>query len=524
MSTDRSNEGNSTGHPDDLERQAITAYLAGDEEASQELWERGQREHLRAKDLERAARCVFWLVLDLFNRGEWARGGGWLARGLHLLESAPDSPAAGLLSVLVSRQSLKHGDIDAAANAARRGVDVACRSEDPDLAVFSRLAFAQVQARRGQFTEAAALFDEIMVAVTVDHVSPIAVGVVYCAVIDGCHALFDLGRAREWTTALSRWSSAQPTMVPFKGTCLVHRSEIMRFSGAWPEALAEAQRATDWSGDHKNSFKYPAGAASYELAEIHRLRGDWLAAEAAYRRASEHGQMPEPGLTLAQFAQGKLEPAAASIRRLLSERQPAVMRASILHAAVEILVATGDVPTARAAADELVRLTDRYYAPPSRALAAHGIGAVCLAEGDARAAVRGLRESWTLWQEMEAPYEAARVRVVLGQACRQLGDDAAAELELDAARRVFERLAAVPDVARVDALRQRSRGDRGHVLTARELQVIGLVAKGKTNRAIAQRLSISERTVDRHVSNILLKLELPSRSAATAYAYEHHLI
>jgi len=384
--------------------------------------------------------------------------------------------------------------------------------------------FAQVQARRGQFTEAAALFDEIMVAVTVDKVSPIAVGVVYCAVIDGCHALFDLGRAREWTAELSRWSLTHPTVIAFKGKCLVLRSEIMRLSGAWSDALAEAQRAADWSGEHETSFKYPAGAAFYELGEIHRLRGDWTAAEEAYRRAGEHARMPEPGLTLARFAQGKLETAAASIRRLLSERQSPVMRASILHAAVEILVVTGDVPLARTAADELVRLTEQYYAPPSHALAAHALGAVGLAEGDAPAAVRSLRESWTLWQELEAPYEAARVRVVLSQACRQLGDAAAAELELDAARSVFERLSAVPDVARVDALRQRSRGDRGHVLTARELEVIALVAKGKTNRAIAQRLSISERTVDRHVSNILLKLALPSRSAATAYAYEHDLI
>ena len=510
--------------PVDLEREAIATYLAGGEEVSAELWERAQIEWEHANDLERAARCVFWLVLDLFNRGEWARGGGWLSRGLHLLESTPNCPAAGLLSALVSRQSLKRGDVDAAANAARHSVDIARAYGDPDLAVFSRLVFAQVQARRGHFTEAAALFDEIMVAVTVDQVSPIAVGVVYCAVIDGCHALFDLGRAREWTAALSRWSASQPTVVAFQGKCLVLRAEIMRFSGAWPEALIEARRAADWSGDHKSSFKYPAGAAFYELAEIHRLRGDWAAAEAAYRRASDHGQMPEPGLTLAQFAQGKTDIAAASIRRLLSERQSTVMRASILHAAVEILIARGDLPSARAAADELARLTEHYYAQPARGLAAHALGAVCLAEGDARAAVRSLRESWTLWQELEAPYEAARVRVVLGQACWKLGDDAAAELELDAARRVFERLSAMPDVARVDALRQRSRGDRGHVLTARELEVIGLIAKGKTNRAIAQRLAISERTVDRHVSNILLKLELPSRSAATAYAYEHGLI
>jgi ATP/maltotriose-dependent transcriptional regulator MalT len=523
MSTDRSNEAGFADRADDLEHQAIAAYLAGDEQVSEDLWERAQRELLSARDSEHAARCIFWLVLDLFNRGEWARGSGWLSRGLHMVDATPDSSAAGLLSALVSRQCLKQGDIDAAARAARRSTDVARRVEDPDLAVFSRLAFAQVQARRGQFSDAAGLFDEIMVAVTVDHVSPIAVGVVYCAVIDGCRALFDLGRAREWTTALSRWSLAQPGMVAFKGKCLVHRCEIMRFSGAWSEALAEAQRAADWSGEHKNSFKYPAGASFYELAEIHRLRGDWSAAEAAYRRASECGQVPEPGLTLAQFAQNKHEAAAASIRRLLSERQPSVMRASVLRAAVEIFVTTGDVPSARAAADELARLTEQYYAPPSRALAADAEGAVCLAEGDAQAAVRSLREAWTLWQELEAPYEAARVRVVLSEACRKLGDEASAQLELDAARAVFERLSAAPDLARVDALRQH-RAEHGSVLTARELQVIGLVAKGETNRAIAQRLSISERTVDRHVSNILLKLELPSRSAATAYAYEHHLI
>jgi len=112
----------------------------------------------------------------------------------------------------------------------------------------------------------------------------------------------------------------------------------------------------------------------------------------------------------------------------------------------------------------------------------------------------------------------------LSRACRELNDGAAAELELDAARRVFERLSAEPDVRLVDAMRQRGIGPRERMLSARERQVIELVAEGKTNRAIAEELSISERTVDRHVSNILLKLELPSRSAATAYAYQHHLI
>jgi ATP/maltotriose-dependent transcriptional regulator MalT len=509
---------------DDLERRATATYLTGTDAASEELWIRAHRESLRARDLPRAARCIFWLVLDLFNRGEWARGNGWLARGLHLLEPAQDSAALGLLWVLTSRHCLKQGDTDAAAQAAMRAVDLCSQFDDLELTVFSRLALALVQARRGQCTEAASLFDEIMVAVTVDNVSPIAVGVVYCAVIDACRSLFDRSRAQEWTVAFGRWCSTQPNLVAFRGQCLVHRSEIMRLSGAWSEALVEAEQACAWSDAHPNSFKYPAGAAFYELAEIHRLRGDWPAAEAAYRRASEHGQPPEPGLALLWLAQGKTEIAEATIRRLLNEQQNGVLRAAVLYAAVEILTASGDPTAARAAADELTRMTQQFNAPALRALAAHATGAVCLVEGDMQAALTELREAWMLWQELEAPYEAARVRVLLGQVYQQLGDVAAAELEFDLAGRLFQRLSAELDVARVDALRQRSHKVGARSLTAREMQVIELVAKGKTNRAIAKHLSISERTVDRHVSNILLKLELPSRSAATAYACQHGLI
>lgn len=509
---------------DDLERQAIAAYLCGAEEVSEELWARAHSESLKGDDPQRAARCIFWLVLDLFNRGEWARGNGWLARGFHLLEPAQDSPPFGLLSVLEARRQLKQGDVGAAAKAADLALDVAGRIDDPELGIFSRLGVALVLARRDRFKEAADLFDEIMVAVTVDDVSPIAVGVAYCAVIDACHSLFDVSRAREWTTALSQWCSTQTNLVAFRGRCLVHRSEIMRVSGEWPEALAEAEQACAWSNAHANSFKYPSGAAFFELAEVHRLRGNLQAAEAAYRQASEHGQLPEPGLTLLRFAQGKTKIAEAAVHRLLNEQQGGVKRAAVLRAAVDILTATGDLRAARNAAEELARMATHYDAPALRAAAAHTTGAVCLAEGDAQAAMANLREAWTLWQELDVPYEAASARVLLGLACQQLGDLATAELELDNARRVFERLEAEPDVTRIDAMRQRSHGAGTHTLTARELQVIGFVAKGQTNRAIAEQLSISERTVDRHVSNILLKLELPSRSAATAYAYQHDLI
>lgn len=509
----------------ELERQAVDAYLQGADEASEALWSRAHAESLQSHDPAHAARCIFWIVLDLFNRGEWARGNGWLARGLRLLESLPDSPGLGLLMAVASRNHLKQGEIEAAAQTADRALELGRQFDDPELAVFSRLAIALVHARRGRIAEAATLFDEIMVAVTVDRVSPIAVGVAYCAVISECQSLFDLSRAREWTTALGRWCSAQPQLVAFRGQCLVHRAEIMRVSGAWSEALAEAQNACAFTGGHPApAFKYPAGAAFYELGEIHRLRGDFDAAETAYHRASEYGQLPEPGLTLLHFARTKSASAETSIRRLLNERQPDVVRAAVLHAAVEILTATGDAVTARVAATELDQLSRQYDAPALRALAAHAAGAVSLVDEDVTGALSALRTAWMLWQELEAPYEAARVRVLLGRVCQQLGDQQAAELEFDIAHRVFERLSALPDIARIDALRQRTPKTGPHSLSARERQVLELVAKGKTNRAIAQRLSISERTVDRHVSNILIKLALPSRAAATAYAYEHGLL
>jgi DNA-binding CsgD family transcriptional regulator len=386
------------------------------------------------------------------------------------------------------------------------------------------LTRAVVHARRGETREAASLFDEIMVGVTVDNVSPIAVGVVYCAVIDACRSLFDLSRAREWTTALDRWCSTQPHIVAFRGKCLVHRSEILRLSGAWSEALVEAERACAWSGAHESSFRYPAGAAFYELGEIHRLRGHVEAATDAYRQASEHGEAPEPGVTLLQFAQGNREIAATSIRRLLHERQGIVSRAEVLRAAVEILTAVGDLDMARVAVDELSRIAERSPAPAMRAFAAHATGTMRLAEGDLSAALPSLREAWTLWQELEVPYQAARVRVLLGQACQQLGDHVAAEFEFDGARQFFLRVSAQPDVDLVDTLRQTKSKVETPVLSSREREVIELVATGKTNREIARQLSISERTVDRHVSNILLKLNLPTRSAATAYAYRQGLI
>jgi ATP/maltotriose-dependent transcriptional regulator MalT len=309
--------------------------------------------------------------------------------------------------------------------------------------------------------------------------------------------------------------------VHFRGQCLLNRAEILVLHGAWQEAAREAVRASERLATPEPD---PALAeAVYQVAELHRLRGSFADAEAAYRRASRLGRRPEPGLALLRLAQGRVETAAAAIRRATDEATSRFDRPRLLAPLVEILLAAGSAEVARVAADELDAIANEIGAPLLSAMAQRANGAVLLAEGDARGALAALRASWDAWQELDAPYEAARTRVLIGTACRELGDTEACAMELDAAREVFTMLGALPELDRVDSIAPADTSSPGG-LTSRELEVLRLVAAGKTNRAVATDLVISEKTVARHVSNIFDKLGVSSRAAATAYAYEHDLV
>jgi ATP/maltotriose-dependent transcriptional regulator MalT len=507
---------------EDLELLATAAYLLGRVEDCLRALQRAQQLHAERGDLRRAARCGFWLAFHLINQGELAQANGWLARANRLLEHEQECAEHGYLLLPVALGQAVAGDHVGAHRTAARAVAIGRRVADGDLVAFALSINGRSMVRDGRVGEGLVLLDEAMVAVVAGELSPPVAGAVYCSVIDACQEVLEWRRAREWTAALAAWCDQQPDMVTFTGQCLVHRAEIMQLHGAWPQAVEEARRAGERLA--RGADGYASGAAAYRQAEVHRVLGDFTAAQDAYQQASRRGLEPQPGLALLRLAQGRTDAAAAAIRRVIAETSEQFRRAKLLPAQVEIMLAAGDVPAARRAADELNGITERYDTPALRAMAGHAHGAVLLAEGDALAAVVALRGAWQVWRELEAPYEAARVRVLVGLGCRALGDEEAAAMELDAARSVFAQLGAVPDHARLERLDRRDAASKRHGLTARELQVLRMVAAGKTNHAIATDLVLAEKTIDRHVTNIYTKLGVSSRAAATAYAYQHRLI
>jgi ATP/maltotriose-dependent transcriptional regulator MalT len=506
--------------PEDLDRLAIAAYLVGSEVACVDARTRSYHEWARRGDVARAARSAFWLAFGHQMNGQRAQCNGWLARARRLLtDGDEDLVEHGYVLSATAVEAIVGGDATTAVSIFGEAQAVAERFGDRDLMALCGLGRGQALVQLGQVAAAVAAFDEVMVVVTTDRVSVIVTGIVYCAVVLECQRLFDLRRASEWTVALGRWSDRQQGMVPYRGQCLVHRSEIMHMRGDWPDALREARLASEWlSGDPA------AGMAFYQMAELFRLRGEFDAAEEAYRQASRCGREPQPGLALLRLAQGKVDAASAAIGRVAGEARDTLTRAHVLGAYVEIMLAVPDVSAARAAVDELSAIAADLDAAVLRAVAAHAAGAVCLAEGDGRAALAASREAWTTWQELDSPYGAARARVSIGLACRQLGDEDGAATELDAAGWIFRRLGAEPDLAGVAELAGLPAGRPDSGLTAREREVLALVAAGKTNREIASELQISNHTVRRHLQNVFVKLGVASRAAATAHALRHELI
>jgi ATP/maltotriose-dependent transcriptional regulator MalT len=505
--------------PEDTMALATSAYLLGNVDEAVRALQAGYQDRIRSEDPLGAVRFASWLGILLNVRGEVAVGGGWVARAQRLLEAEPeDIVERGYLLAHEFYQHLGRGDFARAGETAVRIVETGRRFSEPDLIAQGLMCQGRMTIYSGRVPEGLALLDEAMVGISAGEVSPIIAGMVYCSMIEACQEVSDFSRAASWTSALTRWCEAQPGLVPYTGQCSLHRGQIMRLRGAYDEALAEfalAQRRYQLEGTAA-----PAALALTEQGDVLRIRGKLDEAEAAYRQAAEFGFEPQPGLALSWLARGRTTAAVTAIHRLLAEAGGPVQRARLLPAAVEILVAAELLDEARGYADELSEIASAFGISALRAMAAYAYAAIELAAGETEQALGHGRESGRLWGDIGSPYEASRARVLVARALRELGDEDSAAAELEVARHGFAAVGAAPGVQQVDKLQGRARPGG---LTEREIEVLRLVAEGRSNPDIARALVLSHKTVERHLSNIFTKLDVPSRTAAAAYAHEHGL-
>jgi len=506
---------------DDLRAAAVSAYLVGRPTDAGAFYQRGFRLYEAAHELGGAVRCAFHLTMIHANSGEPSLARGWTARAARLVAQLGDEVVErGYLAFLQMFEHLQGGDMRQAAVRSAEVTEIGRRYADQDLVALGLCSSGRIAIYSDQVAHGLGLLDEAMTVVTAGEVSPEVCGNVYCTAIEGCQQIAEFARVAEWTSALHRWCTGLPGLVTFTGQCSVHRGQVMRVRGAWPEALEEFERAVD---RYRLAESLPAaGLAESERGDLLRLLGDYAAADAAYQRAAELGYDPQPGLALLWLATGRPDAAVGAVRRLLAEVSGAVQQCALLPGAVEVLLAAATVAEARTAGAALDDAARQLGTPAVQAMAAYAAGAVELAAGDAAGSLPYLRKASLIWRRVDCPFEVARTQVLVGRALTELGDPGSGQGELDAAIATFRALGADPALA--DAQQGRGPAAAPAGLTGREVEVLRLVASGHSNAAIAAELVLSEKTVARHVSNIFTKLDVGSRTAAAAYAFEHHLV
>ena len=506
---------------DDLQGLSEAAWWLGRVDECVEAGDAAYRAHVAAGRTRAAAMAALDLSVSLFLRGDDVMGSGWIGRAQRLLERQPEGPEHAYVRYVTAVEGgLEGGDLEAVAVAAREVHRVGHEHGDPNLIAAGVLGEGRALVKLGDVPRGMRRLDEAMVAVVAGDLAPEWAGNVYCHLMAACHELADVGRAREWTDATSRWLSRLPAAVLFTGICRVHRSQVLQAAGDWQRAEAEAVRVCE---DLADIHVASVAEAHYQIGELRRLRGDVAAAEAAYARARALGRDPQPGMALLCLADGRVDAAHASIQAALhAVAVDRLARARLCAAQVDIGLAAGDVGTARRACAELEDAAATYGTSGLEAAALHARGAVVLAEGRPQEALPALRAACRRWNDVQAPYEVARACTLLGRAYEALGDHAAARAELSSARSTFERLGATVDTRAVTGLLGERPLPAG--LTAREVEVLALVAEGRTNREVAGALVLSEKTVGRHLSNIFAKLGVSSRTEASAFAFEHRLI
>lgn len=502
----------------ELDERAETLFWLDERLASIGARRQAYAAHVTAGDGPRAAMSAWHLFYEHFLVGESAQAHAWLNRSRSHLED-PDGLLSGFLALADADVATAQGRLDAALGCAEEAEGIAESTRDPVLRAMASQVRGRVLARLGHTDEALAALDEAMLRLVEQALPPLFTGWVYCAVLGTCRDLADLRRAAEWTDAALRWCAGLEAGRLYPGTCRVHLVELACLRGDWLQAREDAQRACRDLTAHDPRY---AGEAYYQVGELCRLLGETDAAADAYARAQELGRPPQPGLARLHLQRGEVSAARNSLRT--ARAGAPIEQAHLLSARVDAAVAAGQQEEARAAAADLDALASRNATPYLDCMSHASAAAALTASGDPERALRRADEAAIGFAAQGFPYECARARVTAALAARASGEDDLSSAQLGQARATFLQLGAVPDLERIERLADQLVDGAPGGLTDREVQVLRLVARGRTNREIGSQLSISEHTVAHHVSSMLQKLSLPSRAAATAYAYEHALL
>jgi ATP/maltotriose-dependent transcriptional regulator MalT len=506
---------------DALEVLAEAAWWTSRVDQCIEVRERLYRLHEDAGDTLRAGATAMEVSENHGFRGQPAMARAWLARARRLLADAADGPVRGRLLLREAEVAHSTGDVDKAIAFADEALTMGRAVRDCDLETESLQCLARLHIAEGRPDVGLALFDEAMLITVEGRCNPYVTGKTYCSFISACEELGDLHRATEWLEVGSRWAEQHPVSA-FPGLCRVHRAEVLQLRGEWQRAEEEAHRAC---AELDGVNAYNTALSFKEIGEIRRRLGDLEGADAAFRAASDLGLHPQPGLALLRLAEERVAVAARMIQQALCEvGDDDLARGKLLPAAVQIGIAADDLDAARTAAEELERVARVYRGSLLEASSSSSRGRLLLAEGDHSAATAELRTALQRWRVLAVPYEIATTQVLLGEAARLTGDDDEATARFTAAAATFARLGAALDVARLDAQSDGAAAAAASPLTEREAELLRLVAAGSTNRAIAGELFLSEKTVERHLSNVFRKLGVSSRAAATAQAVRLGLV